>query len=162
MGQYKLGRKSQSNLDHVHPYVVAVVERAIEITEQDFTVFEGERDREQQEENIANGNSWTMDTKHFKQDDGFVHAVDLVPWIDGKAEWDWDGCFEIARAMRQAADELGVRIRWGGCWQEISGTSVPPKQLRDEYIAKRKRQRRKATPDGPHFELLPSRPKVEI
>ena len=35
---YKLGNRSLKNLDGVHPDLRKVVERAIEITEQDFTV----------------------------------------------------------------------------------------------------------------------------
>ena len=43
---YQLGKKSKKKLEGVHPDLVKVVERAIEITEQDFTVLEGLRDIE--------------------------------------------------------------------------------------------------------------------
>jgi|GEM_PF-4975831 len=40
---YKLGKSSRAELKGVHPDMIKVVERAIEITEQDFTVFDGIR-----------------------------------------------------------------------------------------------------------------------
>ena len=40
---YKLGKRSRQRLEGVHPDLVKVVERAIEITEIDFTVLEGLR-----------------------------------------------------------------------------------------------------------------------
>ena len=45
---FKLGTKSRENLRGVHPDLVAVVERAIEITKQDFTVIEGMRTLQRQ------------------------------------------------------------------------------------------------------------------
>lgn len=38
---FKLGKRSLSNLEGVHPDLVKVVHRAIEITTVDFTVIEG-------------------------------------------------------------------------------------------------------------------------
>lgn len=43
---YKLSKKSLSKLDGVHPDLVKVVKRAIEITECDFTITEGLRTKE--------------------------------------------------------------------------------------------------------------------
>ena len=40
---YTLGKRSLQNLSGVHPDLVAVVKRAVEITEQDFSVIEGIR-----------------------------------------------------------------------------------------------------------------------
>jgi len=152
-GKYKLGKRSCENLEGVHPLVVKVVKRAIEITEQDFTVFDGLRSMTRQRKLVADKKSRTMKSKHLKQPDGHGHAVDLVPFIDGKLKWDWNAIYIITKAMRQAATELGVNIRWGGCWQVITGTSLDPKDLAKQYVAKRKRQGRKFFTDGPHFEL---------
>jgi peptidoglycan L-alanyl-D-glutamate endopeptidase CwlK len=47
-------------------------------------------------------------------------AVDLAPYVNGKIEWDNSGKLglypKIAKAMKQAAKELGVPIEWGGDW----------------------------------------------
>ncbi len=150
---YKLGKHSLAELRGVHPDLRAVVERAIEITEQDFTVHDGIRTEDEQHEYVERGVSWTMDSKHLPQEDGHGHAVDLVPYINGKLRWEFNPIYRIAEAVRAAAEELGVQVRWGGCWQVINTTTLEPRVLVAEYVAKRGRQGRNATVDGPHFEL---------
>lgn len=109
---YKLGSKSLKELEGVHPSLVAVVKRAIELTAQDFTVFDGLRTIEEQREHVRKGNSKTMKSKHLEG-----RAVDLVPWIDNGPRWEPLSAFEpIAKAMKDAAKELDVPIRWGGDW----------------------------------------------
>ena len=90
---YALGLTSLTNLNGVVLPLVNVVKLAIERTTQDFTVYEGLRSIEQQRKNMARGVSKTMDSMHLKQSDGYGHAVDLVPWIQGHPVWDWDGCW---------------------------------------------------------------------
>lgn len=116
---YKLGALSLSRLQGVHPDLVRVVKRAIEITEVDFVVVEGVRSLEQQKKNVAKGVSKTMNSRHLVADNGYSHAVDLVPYIDGKAVWDWPPIYKIAKAMKQAAKELGIAIEWGGDWKSF-------------------------------------------
>ena len=107
---YKLGIRSLQNLSGVHPDLVAVVKRAIQITEVDFTVIEGIRSRERQKQLVAKGASKTMNSRHITG-----HAVDMVPW---PIDWDDLERFEImAEAMKQAAEELDIPIVWGGDWK---------------------------------------------
>lgn len=108
---YQLGVKSQSRLNGVHPDLVSVVKRAIEITEQDFTVLEGLRSLDRQEELVGSGKSTTMNSRHLTG-----HAVDIAPW---PISWDWDYFYPIADAMKEAAKELGVDIEWGGDWNSF-------------------------------------------
>lgn len=89
---YVLGPTSNRNLAGVIPPLVAVVEDAIEITTQDFCVYEGLRREARQKQLVAQGYSKTLESKHLRQLDGFGHATDLVPWIQGHPVWDWDGC----------------------------------------------------------------------
>ena len=105
---YQLGNKSRSKLDGVHPDLVAVVERAIQLTEQDFSVGEGLRSIDRQRELVKSGKSKTMNSRHLTG-----HAVDLFPY---PLSWDWEYFYPIAEAMKQAAKELGVAIEWGGDW----------------------------------------------
>lgn len=151
---YKLGSGSRRELDGVHPDMVRVVERAIEITGQDFTVHDGIRSVEEQREYVDRGVSRTMHSKHLPQEDGYGHAVDLVPYINGKLRWEWDPIYVIARAMKQAAEELGVAIRWGGGWCRLDGTDADPELMVAEYADRKRRQGKKAFMDGPHYELL--------
>lgn len=138
---YKLSARSLSRLEGVHPDLVRIVKRAIEITRQDFSVLEGVRTPERQAELYAQGRSkpgqivtWTMTSNHFKQADGYGHAVDLVPY---PLDWGNLRAFDaIAMAMFDAADELGLKIRWGADW-DMDG-----------------KPREKGESDSPHFELV--------
>lgn len=150
---YRLGRRSKAELKGVHPDLVRVVELAIQITVQDFTVHDGIRTVDEQREYVERGVSWTMDSRHLPQEDGHGHAVDLVPYINGKLRWEWGPIYKIVEAVRFAAEDLGVPLIWGGCWQVLNTTTADPRILVEEYVAKRQRQGRNATVDGPHFQL---------
>lgn len=128
---YALGKRSLERLAGVHPDLVRVVKRAIELTDHDFSVIEGLRTLETQRAYVAKGASKTMNSRHITG-----HAVDLYPV--GRPT-PWDKCPVVAAAMLAAAVELDVAIRWGGDWN-MNGDS------RDEKFY-----------DGPHFELLRSK-----
>ena len=108
---YKLSSKSLSKLQGVHYDLVKVVQRAIEITRQDFSVIEGMRTYVRQEELYQSGASQTMNSRHLTG-----HAVDIVPYVNGGISWDWKYYYPMADAMKQAAKELGVDLEWGGDW----------------------------------------------
>lgn len=157
---YILSKESLEKLQGVHPDLVRVVKRAIEITQQDFVVHEGLRTLERQKRLVASGASRTLNSKHIKQSDGYGHAVDLLPWSDfdgnGKSEisWHWEHFYPIAEAMRQAAKELDIKVCWGGNWSELNVYDKTAKQLVADYVAVRRRMGRQAFIDGPHFELI--------
>lgn len=119
---YVIGRRSRSRMKGVHPDLVRVVERAIQITEIDFMVLEGLRTKERQRELYDSGASRTLNSRHLTG-----HAIDLGALFENKISWHWPLYRKIAKAMKQAAKELGVKIVWGGDW--------------------------KSWKDGPHFEL---------
>jgi peptidoglycan L-alanyl-D-glutamate endopeptidase CwlK len=109
---YKLGLRSKLRLRGVHPDLVKVVERAIEITPVDFTVLEGLRTRQRQLELYKQGATRTMNSRHLTG-----HAVDLGAYVGGSVRWDWPLYHRIAEAVKQAAEEVGVPIEWGGDWK---------------------------------------------
>jgi peptidoglycan L-alanyl-D-glutamate endopeptidase CwlK len=109
---YVLGRGSLSKLTGVHPDLVRVIKRAIEITPVDCTVLEGVRTIAQQRANVAKGASTTMRSRHLTG-----HAVDIAPLANGKVSWDWALYHKLAPAVKQAAKELNVPIEWGGDWK---------------------------------------------
>jgi peptidoglycan L-alanyl-D-glutamate endopeptidase CwlK len=166
---YKLGTASLAELSGVHPDVVRVVKRAIELTAQDFTVFDGARTLAEQKRYKAEGRSKTLNSRHLVQADGFGHAVDLPAWMGTPVwAWSWDEVpaklrdprgraapvFEIAWAVAQAARDCGVRIVWGGVWDRVLndyGTSV--QALEKEVEAYKVRHKGTDFLDGPHFEL---------
>ena len=119
---YKLGRRSLQRLGGVNNDLVAIVKRAITISDIDFTVLEGVRTLDRQKKLLASGASTTLNSRHLTG-----HAVDLGAWVDGTVSWHWPHYHKIADAMKQAAEELGIELEWGGDW--------------------------KSFPDGPHFQL---------
>lgn len=127
MSHFKLSARSRKNLEGVHPELVKVVERAIQITDVDFMVTEGVRSVARQKQLFNAGASTTLNSRHLTG-----HAVDLAAWVatapgKGEVRWDWPLYHRIAAAMKVAANELGVSIIWGGDWKTFK--------------------------DGPHFEL---------
>ena len=109
---YVLGKRSKERLEGVHPDLVAVVERAIEISKIDFTVLEGVRTRERQKELFDKGASKTMNSRHLTG-----HAVDLAPW---PIDWNDLGRFRImSEAVKMASVELEVPVTWGGDWRSF-------------------------------------------
>jgi len=117
---YALGTRSKQNLSGVHPDLVAVVEAAIKITDQDFLVTEGIRNINRQRELVKAGKSKTMNSRHLTG-----HAVDLCPY---PVDWNDHSKFEaIAEAMKAAAEDLGIPLEWGGDWK--GGWDKPHFQL---------------------------------
>lgn len=147
-GGFTLSQNSLEKLTGVNPRLVAVVKRAIELSSQDFAINEGLRTVARQKQLVAIGASQTMNSRHIG---GF--AVDLVPIVNGKVSWDWRYFYAIAEAMQKAAKELGVTVRWGGCWEVINDKAGNPKSWVENYGAQRRKLGKKAFTDGPHFEL---------
>lgn len=146
---FKLGTRSRSELKGVNADLVAVVERAIQLTVQDFAVHDGTRTMMEQKKYVASGVSKTLDSRHLTG-----HAVDLVPYINGKLRWEMEPICRIADAVRMAANELGTPIRWGGAWDRLlTEETDPPEEMVDDYTARRKAVGKKAFIDGPHYEL---------
>lgn len=144
-----LGERSRQNLVGVHPDLVRVVERAAEICAQPFDVAEGLRSKRRQRYLIGTGASTTMNSRHITG-----HAVDLVPLEAGRLCWDWDRIYPVAEAVRMAAREIDVRIRWGGCWDAAFDLSTSSAEdMVSGYVDRRKAQGKRAFIDGPHFEL---------
>lgn len=111
---FRLGLRSLSRLEGVHPDLVGVVKYAIEITSVDFAVLEGVRTKERQKVLFAQGATKTMNSRHLTG-----HAVDLGAYIDGTVAWDWPLYHKIAEAMKTAAAYRRIPIEWGGDWKSF-------------------------------------------
>lgn len=152
---FSLGPKSQAELTGVHPQLVVVVQRAIQISLVDFAVHDGLRTAAEQDELVRRGASKTMNSKHRIQADGYGHAVDLVPVINGKLRWEWPPIYSIASAVRIAAKEQRVRLRWGGVWDcDLADLGQTPIALERDVQAYARRHPGPDFLDGPHFELI--------
>ena len=150
---YQLSKRSLSRLAGVDDKLVAVVKRAIEISDVDFMVLEGVRSKEQCMINYGKGRTaaqvqakgvpakyakpsvakvtWLNNPFASKHVNG--KAVDLVPY---PVNWnDLKKFDQIAKAMLQAAKELGVPVRWGADWDNDG------------------KPRERGESDSPHFEI---------
>lgn len=110
MAKFILGDRSTKNLVGVNADLVRVVKRALELSPVDFTVIEGLRTKERQSELMKQGFTRTLNSRHIMGE-----AVDIVPL---PVDWKNPKPFGlVAEAMKKAADELGVKITWGGDWR---------------------------------------------
>jgi peptidoglycan L-alanyl-D-glutamate endopeptidase CwlK len=108
---YQLSEKSINKLAGVHPDLVKVIKRAIEITPVDFTVIEGLRTKERQAYLVKKGASKTMRSRHLTG-----HAVDIAPIVNGKISWVMKDYKPIVDAVKQAALELKISMEHGYDW----------------------------------------------
>lgn len=108
---FKLSQKSKDKLQGVHPDLVKIVLRAIEITEVDFGISEGLRTKERQEELYKAGKSKTLKSRHL-----IGQAVDVVAYVNGQVSWELKYYQKISEAFHKAALELNLKITWGGSW----------------------------------------------
>jgi len=129
---FQLSQKSLARLIGIHPDLVRVVKLGLTMSPHDFAVSEGLRSLERQRELVAKGASMTLKSKHLRQIDGWAHAVDLVAVGDLDHDGDVDAqdvglvwepkvYTDIAVAMKRAAVESGVRVRWGGEFKARDG-----------------------------------------
>lgn len=131
------GKRSIESLTFVHPKLLQIVHRALELSVTDFSVIEGHRGRIAQETAYKLGNTKVQypNSAHNQMPS---LAVDLIPY-PFKSWNDIEGFKQIADAMFQAAAELECEIRWGGDFNRDGD-----KTKTDAW-------------DKPHFELHPWR-----
>lgn len=148
---FQLSRRSRDKLIGVDPQLVAVVERAIQLTKVDFAVTEGVRTAARQRELFEKGASQIAEGgTHVKGE-----AVDLVAFIGSRISWELNLYDDIADAMKWAAQEVGVGVRWGAAWNipDIRKWNGTMEAAMNYYIDTRRKQGQRPFIDGPHFEL---------
>lgn len=148
---FQLSQRSLDKLVGVRPELVEVVKRAIEITTVDFGVTEGLRTPERQIELFEKGASQIRE--------GGTHvagrAVDLMAYLGDRGSWELNLYDDIADAVKQAAIEQDVAIRWGAAWNipDIRKWNDTMEAAMNYYIDTRRKQGQRPFIDGPHFEL---------
>lgn len=117
----KLDDASEEKLENVHHDLIKVVDRAAKITKLDFVVTEGARTVAQQKVNVKKGASQTMRSRHVPASNQckMACAVDVAPVVSGKVRWDWPLFHILAATFKQAANDVGVPIEWGGDWKKF-------------------------------------------
>lgn len=147
---FSLSDRSKRALAGVKPELVNCVERAINLTEVDFVVIEGLRSLKRQKALLAQHATETLASKHLTGD-----AVDLAAWL-GTVRWELPLYYKIADAMKAAALEQHLCIRWGGAWtvKNFTESKLSAEQALKSYVSTREQQKLKIFIDCPHFELV--------
>lgn len=148
---FKLSQRSLDKLEGVDSNLVDVTKKAIELTKVDFGVIYGMRTEEEQAKLVASGKSQTMKSNHL-----IGRAVDLMAYVDGKGCWELNVYDDLCDAMKAAAEELDVAVKWGAAWSEGDIRTYPgtAEDAMMKYIDLRRSQGRRPFIDGPHFELI--------
>lgn len=125
------GTRSRSRLETCHPDLKRLFYAVVR--EFDCSVLCGYRDRDKQDRYFEEGKSKLKfpDSKHNKMPS---MAIDIAPY-----PIDWDDInrfYYFAGYVKGKAEELGIKVRWGGDWD--SDTEVKDQTFNDL----------------PHFELV--------
>jgi len=117
----KFGARSQKNLDTCHEALQRVAKRALSYGVMDFSVIEGHRPIERQQQLYAEGKSQIDGvTKKGKHNELPSLAFDLLPYpheINGINVWaDRQRFCVLAGLIYAAAAEECCIVRWGGDW----------------------------------------------
>ena len=148
---FNLSKRSLKKLNGVDETLVEVVKLAIGYTVVDFGVTYGLRTLKEQKKLYDSGRSQTMKSKHL---DG--RAVDLVAYFGKKVSWELNIYDEICDAMAEAAEQVGIPIKWGAAWSEgdIRDYTSTAEDAMNAYVDLRRSQGRRPFIDAPHFEMM--------
>ena len=128
------GKTSQARLDTCHPDLQRLMKAVVE--KYDISIICGYRSQEEQEQAFLAGRSKARfgESKHNSWPS---RAVDVVPYPFSAEDWkDTHWFAHMAGYIKAVADQLGIRIRWGGDWNQDN-------RLSNEGFW-----------DLPHFELM--------
>ena len=132
--KFNFGERSEGCLHGVHPDLVALARKALELSVVDFGVHCGCRTSAQQKALVAEGRSLVLDSRHMPMlvkagGNGYGHAIDCHVFLRGRPDdaFDWPLLKKINDAFFAASKILNIPYKWGGDWRNF--------------------------PDGPHFEL---------
>jgi len=109
----------------VHPDLRQVAHRALQLSPVDFGIpkLGGVRSVNDQHKLYLEGKSKCDGVKklsnHQPKEDGYGYALDFYAFVDGAASWDELHLTLIASAFLQAANEMGIKLEWGGLWKNF-------------------------------------------
>lgn len=148
MSRFKFGRRSQNKLDTVIPELQQVATLALKYSDIDFGVVEGIRTLSRQKRLDKAGASKTLRSKHL---DG--HALDVLAYLGRRSSYNSKLYYKIAEAFQRASVELGIKVRWGGCWQVLSTIGDIELAVKD-YVMRKQANGKTPFLDFMHFEII--------
>lgn len=141
---YQFGETSKQRLATCHKDLQMIMGLAIMVSKVDFGIAEGYRSLEKQMQYFREGKS-KIDGVKVKGKHNYRPslAVDIYPFVNGKALWEDEHLSYLAGVIDSAAQTLlrdgsiNHRIRWGGNW-DMDGELLIDQSFDDR----------------PHFELV--------
>lgn len=124
------GKGSLNAISGVHPNLVKVLLTAIDTTPIDFTIVEGLRTVKRQQQLYAQGRTIKgaivtyadgieNKSNHQPKSDGYGHAIDFAPYINGKLDWNNHANFKIiADHIVKVGESLGIKVVSGYYWKK--------------------------------------------
>lgn len=113
----RFGKRSKTNLCTCDIQLQLLFNNVVE--QFDCSIIQGRRSKAQQNKYFAEGKSkvrWPNSKHNVLNPTDLSRAVDVAPYINGKISWDNNQCYYFAGYVMRVADELGIKIRWGGSW----------------------------------------------
>jgi peptidoglycan L-alanyl-D-glutamate endopeptidase CwlK len=85
-----------------------------------------------------------------------------MAYVNGRASWELNLYDDLADAIKEAAEVVGVSICWGAAWgtpempypMDIRKWNGTMEDAMNAYVDLRRSQGRRPFIDGPHFELI--------
>ncbi len=87
----------------------------------DCTIVEGFRGEKKQNEYFKLGKS-KIRFPHGKHNRYPSMAIDVAPYLNGAISWDFRHCLYFAGFVKGVAEKHGIKIRWGGDWDNDNET----------------------------------------
>lgn len=124
----KLGKGSLKKMQGLHPKLIQLIESAIVDTPIDFSITSGVRTTKEQQALYAQGRTKPgqivtkvdgvkSKSNHQVKSDGFGHAFDFCPYINGALNWNNTSAFiAIALHIKDKAKCMNISVRWGADW----------------------------------------------
>ena len=127
MSKYQFGPRSFHQLVTLHPDLRKVLAHALSTGIIDFSVLEGYRGEEKQNEAFNTGKS-KLKYPQSKHNMNPSRAVDIAPY---PIDWNNRERFaKLAGVILACAHEVGVKVVWGGDWKTFK--DLPHFELEDK------------------------------
>lgn len=130
---FNFGEQSLKKLEGVHPDLVKVMKLAIINSPYDFSITQGIRTAEYQNNLFQQGRTkngqivtycdgYIKKSNHQAKSDGYGYALDIAiynPKLPGKLDYDTNKLKEVAELILNIAKEKKYNIEWGGNWKRF-------------------------------------------
>ena len=146
-----LSEECETKLERINTKLAKCVRNAQAISDTQIMVLEGKRSESMHEYLFEKGAAQNpTGSAHL-----YGYAVDLVPVLKGRISLEAEAFDDIAECMKISAQELGIRLLWGGAphfdnFQDFVGFL---EDLTNQYIDRRRDRGHRPQVELHHFEM---------